>query len=75
MRGEEPFAIAKDENVSDLHDGFVKSLGEGGGDASGACDPTDGAFYSNTDPAESHSHAAGIGENTRPAFANFVPTE
>ena len=72
---EEPVSFAADENVRGLYDRFVETLGKGGGDARGAGDPADISFDAHPQAAQRDAHALRILEDSRPAFAHFVPAE
>lgn len=75
VSGEKPAPVAANEDVGGLDHGFVEALGEGGGNARGAGDPTDVALDADPERAESDADALGVLEYARPALADFVPTE
>jgi len=74
MDREQPAAIAVDENICRLDDGFVKTFGEGRREPDAARDPADSAFHANPHATECNAHAPGVRKDALPALANLVPT-
>jgi hypothetical protein len=75
VRGEEPLAIAANENIRGLYGGFVEAIREGRRDVLGACHPACVALDAYPNGAERNAHALGVRENSRPALAHFLPAQ
>ena len=75
MSYEHPALFLEHKDVGGLDHGVVKAIGKGGGDVFGAGYPADAPFDAHPDGAEGDADALGIGENSGPASADFIPAE